>query len=73
MNHAENCQNADSTAPLFFVKLYLAQRKPPGRLHFHSPEGILTMNRQRFSLVSNFEKLLNYSRAPVDDEWIFTQ
>lgn len=29
------------------------------------------MNRKRFTLNSDFEKLLNYSRVLVDDEWVF--
>ena len=29
------------------------------------------MTQKRFSLDSEFEKLLNYSRVLVDDEWVF--
>jgi enamine deaminase RidA (YjgF/YER057c/UK114 family) len=29
------------------------------------------MTQKRFSLNSEFEKLLNYSRVLVDDEWVF--
>ena len=29
------------------------------------------LNQQRFSLDSDFEKLLNYSRVLVDGEWVF--
>jgi len=29
------------------------------------------MNQKRFSLASDFEKLLNYSRVLVDGDWVF--